>query len=65
MLLTKVVVNKKLNQKIASKVLCKLLVGLLLIEGVKAGCEDLVLKDLLCKVVLKALLWEAMFEAPL
>ena len=57
--------NQKLNKKIASKVLCKLLVVLLLVEVDKAGCEDLVHKDLLCKVVLKALLWEAVFEAPL
>ena len=64
-LLTKMLWNKKLNRKIASKVLGKLLVVLLLVEGVKADWEDLVHKDLLCKVVLKALVWEAMFEAPL
>ena len=64
-MLTKRLVNKKLNKRIASKILVKLLVVLLLVEVVKACWEDLVHKDLLCKVVVKALWWEAVFEAPL
>ena len=47
MLLTKLFVNKKLNKRIANKVVCKLLVVVLLGEVGEADVEDLVHEDLL------------------
>ena len=63
MLLMKLFVNKKLNKRIANKVVCKLLVVLLLGEVGEAGCEDLVHQDLLVKFVVIKLVFEALMEA--
>ena len=63
MLLTKLFVNKKLNKRIANKVVCKLLVVHLLDEVGKADVEDLVHKDLLVKFVVIKLGFEAFLDA--
>ena len=58
-MLRKKLLNKKLNQSMKSKVLLKLLVAVVVDDVSKAVCEELADEDVVHKLFLKGLLFQA------